>query len=272
MQEMTCLPFTLKQHLCRDTSRRASRADAFTWGMKLLSGRVLQVQAGQNTPFLSRPLPELRQQRLSLQLKVLLVMWDSSRVALTLISRVGNQRDWAYLVWGMVWFGFFFPIHLLDSCCSPASCHLLLRNVQRCSGCYFGSYRIKHGESSSTAGVFRSQGFRDSCAAQRCLCCHFGGVSTNLCLGQLLCVILGAVRLSPGRRSPEQCPAVWWCPSPRISLMDSGCLFKDTAQAAAAGLGHSATLRNPIWQWDEQTQGFTPLLIVLVNETACGRT
>lgn len=61
--------------------------------MKLLSGHVLQVQAGQNTPFLSRPLPELRQQRLSLQLKVLLVMWDCSRVALTLISTVGNQRD-----------------------------------------------------------------------------------------------------------------------------------------------------------------------------------
>lgn len=70
-------------------------------------------------------------------------------------------------MWGMFWF---VCHHLLGSCCSPASCHLLLRNVQSCSGCFFGSYRIEQSGTSSTAGVCRSQGCRDSCAAQSHSC------------------------------------------------------------------------------------------------------
>lgn len=43
---------------------------------------------------LSRPLPELRQQRLNLQIKLLLVMlWGCTMVALTPITTMGNQRD-----------------------------------------------------------------------------------------------------------------------------------------------------------------------------------
>lgn len=37
--------------LCRDTLRRVSHAAVLTWSMKVLSVHVLQVQAGQNTPF-----------------------------------------------------------------------------------------------------------------------------------------------------------------------------------------------------------------------------
>lgn len=81
-----------------------------------------------------------------------------------------------------------------------------------------------------------------------------------------------ALLLCPGRSTPEQCPGLWWCPFPKVSLMDSGGLFKVPGQAAAAGLSNSAALRNPTWQWDEQTQGLTPLLIILINEPARWRT
>lgn len=69
---------------------------------------------------------------------------------------------------GLIWVWFFFPTICLIPVVAQPPVIFHREMPKRCSGCYFGRYRVKQGGTSSSGGVCRRQGCRDSCAAVGC--------------------------------------------------------------------------------------------------------